>query len=97
MPELMSLRSGTTTINIIQRIGVNYSQFGIFLLDDSMGDKVDVIAHKHMRNAVEINREILREWLAGRGQQPVTWRTLVDVLNTIGLRTLASEIEAVKC
>ena len=40
--------------------------------------------------------EILREWLAGRGKQPITWKTLIEVLDDIELCTLAREIATVK-
>ena len=55
------------------------------------------MARKHCNDAEEINKEILREWLTGRGKQPVTWATLVEVLRDIKLTTLASDIEAIKC
>ena len=55
------------------------------------------MAHKHSNDAERINTEILKEWLTGRGKQPVTWATLVEVLHDIELSTLAGEIEAVKC
>ena len=41
--------------------------------------------------------EVLQQWLAGRGKQPVTWKTLTKVLQDIELSTLAGELEAVKC
>ena len=47
-----------------------------------------------MNDANEINREIIEEWIAGRGKHPVTWKTLTEVLHDIGLSTLAREIEA---
>ena len=40
--------------------------------------------------------EILEDWIAGRGKQPVTWNTLIEVLYDIELSTLAREIETVK-
>ena len=55
-----------------------------------------MIAHKHRENAEKINMEIFQEWLIGRGKQPVTWATLVEVLRDIELSTLAGDIEAVK-
>ena len=48
-------------------------------------------------DAEQINMEIIQEWLAGRGKQPVTWATLVEVLRDIELSTLAVEIETIKC
>ena len=50
-----------------------------------------------MNKAEEINKEILEQWITGRGKHPVTWKTLTDVLHDIELNTLAEEIEAVKC
>ena len=53
------------------------------------------MAHKHHYDAEQINSEILQEWLTGKGKQPVTWTTLVEVLRDIELSNLAGEIEAV--
>ena len=50
-----------------------------------------------MKDAEQINMEVLQQWLAGRGKHPITWKTLTQVLQDIELSTLAGEIEAVKC
>ena len=50
-----------------------------------------------MNDAEQINREVLRQWIADRGKYPITWKTLTGVLRDIELVTLAREIEAVKC
>ena len=55
------------------------------------------MAHKRLNDAERINVDILKKWLSGRGRQPVTWTTLVEVLHECQLSTLASDIEAVKC
>ena len=55
------------------------------------------MAHKHLNDAERINTEIIQEWLTGKGKQPVSWTTLVEVLCDIELTALAREIEAVKC
>ena len=55
------------------------------------------MAFKNHYDAEQINTEILQEWLSGRGKQPVTWTTLVEVLHDIELSTLAGDIETVKC
>ena len=83
-------------IDISERIGTNYKRFGILLLNDPNGVKVNAIEKKHHEEANEINLEILQKWAEGNGKQPVTWRTLVDVLCKIGLTILADEIKAVK-
>ena len=83
-------------IDISERIGTNYKRFGILLLEDTNGVKVNAIEKKHHEEANEINLEILQKWAEGNGKKPVTLRTLVDVLCKIGLTTLADEIKAVK-
>ena len=50
-----------------------------------------------MKDAEQINMEVLQQWLAGRGKHPITWKTLTQVLHNIELNTLAGEIKAVKC
>ena len=45
--------------------------------------KVKSIKSKHQSNPSQFNAEILEEWLAGKGKQPATWATLVEVLNSI--------------
>ena len=96
MLECIRFQGNERTINIPQEIGTSYCQFGIFLLDDPNGTRTRNIEHKHREHAEKINTEILREWATGRGKQPVSWKTLTEVLRDIELGTLASEIEAVK-
>ena len=55
----------------------------MFLLEDSNGSIVKIMTRKHSNDAEEINTEILQEWLTGRGKQPVTWATPVEVLRLI--------------
>lgn len=81
-------RSGE--INIPRTIGTNYLTFGILLLCDEDGTKVDAVAEKHGALG------ILKSWVQGEGQQPVTWRTLVQVLKDSNFTALAEEIEDVK-
>ena len=83
-------------MNIPQEIGTNYSQFGMFILNDPNGTRTCNIQHKHRDHAEKINTEILQEWATGRGKKPVTWETLTEVLRDIELCALASEIEEVK-
>ena len=83
------------TTNIPQEIGSNYYHFGLHLLDDPNGTRVHNIERDY-REIERINTEILREWATGRGKNPVSWKTLTEVLRNTGLCALASEIEAVK-
>ena len=95
--ECIRFRGRKARINVPQEIGIKYYQFGLLLLEDKTGAKIDSIAHKHRDVPEQINMEILKEWTTGRGKHPVTWKTLVEVLHDIELSTLAGEIEALKC
>ena len=98
LPELLRFTcTDGRVLNILVEIATKYVRFGTFLLDDRNGSRVKIMAHKHLNDAEQINIEILQEWLTGKGKQPVTWTTLVEVLHDIELSTLAGEIEAVKC
>ena len=85
------------TINIPQEISTHSKTFGIFLLEDSNGSRVRNIAEYHRGHPEKMNIDILEEWVDGKGKQPVTWATLVDVLRDTGLTSLANEIAAEKC
>ena len=90
--ELYAFPSGTTTINVIEKIGTKYYQIGCFLLEDNDGDKMEVIIDQCHSDVSKINRQILRKWLKGEGKQPVNWSTLITVLETCGLIELAKTI-----
>ena len=93
LPQLISLPTRTgETMNIMQRIGTQYIDFGIILLNDKDGSIVDQITTQYQLNAVNITREILKRWIRGEGKQPVTWKTLTDALTAIGLTELAKSI-----
>ena len=47
---------------------------------------------EHCENAADINLEILRLWIGGKGK-PLSWNTLINVLKDIGLGILASDIK----
>ena len=82
-------------MNLAEEIGVNYYNFGLLLLEDKDGNLMSAIEQEKMRNAAEIVRHTFRLWLQGKGRQPVTWATLVAVLQDIGLVKLAKDIECV--
>ena len=92
--ECIRFQGEKRKINIPEEIGAKYRDFGLFLLDDPNGVRTRALAHKH-NDANEINREIIEEWVAGKGKHPVTWKTLTEVLRDIELNTLAEEIEAI--
>ena len=95
--ECITFRGRERRINIPQEIGVKYHDFGLFLLEDENRQRVKAIAQEYENRAEEINKEILEQWITGRGKHPVTWKMLTQVLHDIELNTLAEEIEAIKC
>ena len=95
--ECIRFRGRERRIDIPQEIGTKYYQFGLLLLEDDTGTRIQALTHKHLKDAEQINMEVLQQWLAGRGKCPITWKTLAKVLCDIELNTLAREIEAVKC
>ena len=107
LPELLKFKcTDGRVVNISVEIATKYVSFGTFLLDDTTGSRVKIMAHKHLNDAERINTEILQEWLTEKGKQTVhsirvvhvmTWTTLIEVLRDIELTALAGEIEAVKC
>ena len=81
MPELLSL--SVKKVNVAVEVGVRYSRFCIFLLNDANGAIVQALEMEHHWNAERINMDILQRWLQGMGVKPVTWSTLVDAFRTI--------------
>ena len=65
--------------------------FGILLLNDEMGAQVNAIVSKYREDAEQINLEILRLWIEGKGK-PLSWDMLIDVLKATRLNTLAEDI-----
>jgi hypothetical protein len=78
-------------MNITAEI-TNYFEFGILLLEDDVGRQVSTIV-KESEDIKSINRRILQSWLQGKGRQPVTWNTLIQVLNDSDMPQLAKHIE----
>ena len=72
-------------------VGSNYFEFGVQLLNDETGKVVDAIETEMQKVPKNITRKILMQWLAGKGKE-ITWEVLLDVLNSIDLAVIASDI-----
>ena len=83
-------------MNLAQKIS-HFQNFGIIILTDDDGDRIDAIMREHQNRVEDINKSVFRSWVKGEGLKPVSWATLVDVLQEIGLNTLARDIKQVKC
>ena len=98
LPELLKFTcTDGRVVSIPVEIATKYKTFGTFLLEDDRGARVDIITCECRERAEDINTKILQEWLNGRGKQPVTWATLIEILHDIELSTLAGDIRASKC
>ena len=94
LPQLLNFPGKSGGINIPEKIGVHYKTFGIFLLKDNNGAKIDTIA-KEEGELIHISLKILSRWLQGEGTQPPMWSTMIEVLKMSNLGVLAEEISSV--
>ena len=91
MNELTMFRGVEDKFNITRRIGSKSSEFGKSLLgEENEADVQSIIAKRRG----DENSQILQMWLDGKGREPVTWGTLIEVLQEVGLEDLAHDIEA---
>ena len=96
--ELCSVVSGPPTLpqllrlKIPQRVGANYFTFGILLLNDTVGSRVESLEIGCQGKPEKIVQKILQEWLEGRGLEPVMWETLIKTLRDSDLSALADEV-----
>ena len=96
MVELTCFPLADSKVDLAVEIGVHYYTFGVQLLQDRAGMQVSVLEKEMGKNAQDINHQIFTLWLQGKGRQPVTWGTLVAVLQDIGLERLAKDIKDVQ-
>ena len=80
------------TVNIPREVGVRYFDFGTHLLQDTTGAFIRSLEIELKLNSECINQRILQQWLNGEGR-PVSWATLVEILNIIQMGELAKKIE----
>ena len=74
-----------------QKVGICYSDFGIILLNDEDGSLVETMETDCSRQCQSIVRKILMCWLRGGGK-PVTWKSLIETLQSCNLNELADQI-----
>ena len=85
LPKLLDLK-------IPEIVGADYREFGIFLLNDTTGSKVDSIEIECLGKPDRITLKILQCWVVGKGEPP-TWHTLRRTLNRCKLTVLAEQIK----
>ena len=90
LPELMCF--GSKEIDIIEEIGIKYNRFGVSLLQDKTGAKIEAIVTKCRGDVYETNQKVLSRWIRGEGKKPVSWATLATELDKCRLKELAKSI-----
>jgi hypothetical protein len=85
LPTLLRLK-------VPSEVGTKYFTFGVLLLDDLTGKRVESIRYECHDNPERITQMILGEWLEGKGL-PVTWQSLVKSLRDMELFSLADVIQ----
>ena len=71
-------------------------RLGTLLLEDWTGKKVQHIKSSFQSEYGRI-REITRQWLEGKGKTPITWNTLIGVLDLMQLRELTTAMRTSIC
>ena len=89
--EDFQLQDGST-INILDRIGTQYKRLGRRLLQDEDGTTLEQLESDKRGQADAIKSNIMTRWLRGEGKMPVTWRTLIDVLEKVKFGKLAQDM-----
>ena len=82
-----------TLLRIIETVAASdYLTFGMCLLHDENGDKVEIIENDHRHKGAEaITQAIIRKWLKSGGPT-CTYQHLIKCLNQSGLGALANLI-----
>ena len=80
-------------VEIIKSIAPNWNRLGIHLDFDETGQTLNCIAKEHPFNPIDCCTQMMREWLEGRGRQPATWATLIDLLKDAEMNDLAQQVE----
>ena len=94
LPAIRRFPEKNKFFDIAEEIGTDYERFGTFLLEDNNGNKIKIIERNKRGDVLDINVEILRQWLQGKGRRPVTWQTLIQCMQYSKLPVLSERIES---
>ena len=79
-------------LEIPQRVGKKCELFGIALLDDKTGVKMETIVEDCRGATEKIVLTVLRKWIQGNGVE-MSWESLVKTLRDCKLSLFATQIE----
>ena len=95
LPTLLKLKmKGTDGVNIIQKVAAgNYTTFGMYLLQDESGVRVDLIKNDHRQDGAEgITEVIIQKWLTDGSTQIRTYEYLIKCLRESEMESIADDI-----
>ncbi len=72
----------------------DYSGFAICILEDK-ANQLEIIKRDSGRQVKDILNRVFIEWLNGRGKEPVSWKTLIQCLQSSGHKELVRNMKAV--
>ena len=90
---LLKTASGVK-IKIIDRLAPKWNRFGILLAFDDEGTQVETIDKKHRGDPAACCQAMFQHWLSGNGRKPLSWRTLIELLEDSDQEVLAGEVQS---
>jgi len=98
LSQLITLKTKKgQSVNVIESLAPQLmEQFGLCLDFDRTGKQLDLIEAEHAHEShrvVSCCQEMFKHWLEGNGVQPVTWRTLIGLLDHCNELFLVKQIE----
>ena len=91
--ELEYLEGKIYTVEVIEELAYHWKEIATYLhFEFSDIERIENNCH-YLR--VDASWQIFREWLEGKGQEPVTWEALIKVLYEAELTTLAKKLEII--
>ncbi|CAI8020132.1 hypothetical protein GBAR_LOCUS12047, partial [Geodia barretti] len=79
-------------VDLHSRVAPKIKVFGTFLLQDDLGNKMEIIRKRVREDPEEMAMEVLREWLQGKGVE-VSWESLIATLRKSKLKLMADQIQ----
>ena len=80
-------------VKIIESVATDWRKIGMLLDFDPVGKRLEIIAETERDKPEECCRSMFQYWLQGNGLQPVTWITLVRVLEDCELNSVALQVK----
>ena len=77
----------------MNHLAAHWKTLGVYFDFDDDGSALDVIEAKGKGDCEACYQQMMREWMAGRGEQPTSWRTLLKLLRQFGKNTVAKDVE----